>query len=316
VPSTGSNDSEWSVWALDEAGKLAGGVAGGTELLEPVDRPERLTVEPGQESPPVPLAPLAVPPLSYEPPNYERPNYEPLNYERPNFEPIAREPIGQEPLGREPLGDRLFGREPQNHEPQGQLPPAYDQPAYDQPAPELPPPVRDRSLIRDRSASRDLPPPVQDPLELPPLLGGVLPPLLPEDRPESPFEPPLEEHEEYLPDDGDPVGYLYFSSGQVVPVDRPVIVGRAPSVDWAQRPDNPRLVKIDNVDQDISRNHVEIRVEGSHVVAVDLNSSNGTLVTSPGEAAQRLIAQQPFLMLPGSVVTLSDEINFSFEDPE
>jgi hypothetical protein len=150
-------------------------------------------------------------------------------------------------------------------------------------------------------------------------------PLLPEAQPESPFEPPSPSVESaplvesaqagrLLGDAA--VGYLHFSTGQMVPVDRRVIVGRAPSVDRVERADSARAVKIDNQDGDISRNHVEVRLEGGQVLVVDLGSSNGTVVTIPGRVPQQLAPQEPFLLVPGSVVALSDEVYFRYQVAE
>lgn len=138
--------------------------------------------------------------------------------------------------------------------------------------------------------------PVETGYDRPPLLPEDQPPSLLESRPPHPIE-----------------GYLHFSTGQIVPLDRAVIVGRAPSVDYAQRPDLSRSVRIDNLDQDISRNHVEVRLEDGQALVVDLNSANGTMVTIPGQAPQRLTPEEPLRLAIGSIVALSEEISFSYQ---
>jgi hypothetical protein len=143
-----------------------------------------------------------------------------------------------------------------------------------------------------------------------PMPRNDLLPHLPENQPPSLLESrPAAASEEHS------LGSLHFSNGQIIPLDRPVIVGRAPSVDPVQRPDLPRTVKIDNVDQDISRNHLEVSFNGRHVLAVDLDSANGTLVTVPGQIPQRLVPLEPFLLVGGTVVTLSNEVSFRFDAP-
>jgi hypothetical protein len=112
------------------------------------------------------------------------------------------------------------------------------------------------------------------------------------------------------------LGYLHFASGQVVALDRPVVLGRAPSAESLDRPGRPRRVQIDNVDPDISRNHVEVRFEGDYAFIVDLNSANGTIVTIPGQAPQHLEPEEPFPLVVGSVVTLSEEISFRYQAAE
>jgi hypothetical protein len=152
----------------------------------------------------------------------------------------------------------------------------------------------------------------------PALPWSDLPPPLPEDQPPSLLESRPDLADTSLAEaspagSGLSVGSLHFSTGQIVPLDRAVIVGRAPSVDPVQRPDLPRTIKIDNLDQDISRNHVEVCLDGRLVFAVDLNSANGTLVTVPGQMPQRLIPLEPFMLVGGSIVTLSNQISFTYE---
>ncbi len=106
------------------------------------------------------------------------------------------------------------------------------------------------------------------------------------------------------------LGALHFSTGLVVPVDRPVIIGRAPSVNRVQWEDIPRPVRLD--DPDVSRNHLEVRLEGWHVLAVDLKSANGTIVTIPGRAPRRLVPGEPFLLAAGTEISLSDEMSFRY----
>ena len=106
------------------------------------------------------------------------------------------------------------------------------------------------------------------------------------------------------------LGALHFSTGLVVPVDRPVIIGRAPSVNRVQWEDIPRPVRLD--DPDVSPNHLEVRLEGWHVLAVDLKSANGTIVTIPGRAPRRLVPGEPFLLAAGTEISLSDEMSFRY----
>jgi len=203
TPVSRADDSEWSVWALDEAGGLGSGADGEDDVIEPVELPKRVTVDPRHD--PLPLLPEAQPESPYEAPS---------------------------------------------------------------------PSVENAPLVDSAQAGR--------------ILKAV----------------------------DTAVGYLHFSTGQVVPVDRPVVIGRAPSVDRMQRADSARAVKIDNQDGDISRNHVEVRLEDGRVLVVDLGSSNGTVVTIPGRVAQRLAPQEPFLLLPGSIVALSDDVYFRYQVAE
>jgi pSer/pThr/pTyr-binding forkhead associated (FHA) protein len=108
------------------------------------------------------------------------------------------------------------------------------------------------------------------------------------------------------------LGQLRLSTGDVVTLDRGVLMGRRP-VEGRQAKERPHLVQLDSPDQGISRNHVEVRLDGWHVLVVDLNSTNGTLITRPGQQPERLRPEQPTMIEPGTVVTLADDITFVYE---
>jgi hypothetical protein len=46
---------------------------------------------------------------------------------------------------------------------------------------------------------------------------------------------------------------------------------------------------------------------------VDLDSRNGTFVALPGRPAERLRAYEPTLIVPGTVIMLSQDVTFTFE---
>jgi hypothetical protein len=274
VPQAGHDpaDSAWDVWALDEAGELGG--SGNDDRAEPTHR-----TLPAPESP-VPAAPVgyqAQPAHEPRPDYATRSDYEPVPVREmlPPFEPqapVEAAPEPKPPVQAAPVRDLLPPFEPQ---PRPEPQPAFEsQPAFEnEPAFE----------------NQPAPEPVPTMLGLKRPAGGDE-----EDRPAAAIP-----------------GFLRFSTGQVVPLDRSVIVGRAPAVN--QNPDGPRSVKIDNEDQDISRNHLEVRLEGGQVTAVDLNSANGTIVTIPGRMPQQLAPHQPFPLVFGAVVELSEEVSFRYE---
>lgn len=109
-----------------------------------------------------------------------------------------------------------------------------------------------------------------------------------------------------------PLGVLRLSTGDVVTLDRPVVLGRAPEIpaDAAERPHALRLVSPEN---DISRNHAEVVLDGWHVYVRDLNSTNGTEVTLPGQQPMRLRPGELQLLENGATVSLADEMSFTFE---
>jgi hypothetical protein len=113
------------------------------------------------------------------------------------------------------------------------------------------------------------------------------------------------------------LGVLRISTGGSVPLDRGVLLGRAPRVN-EELPANqrPHLLRVGGPDRDISRNHAEIVLEGWHVLVRDLGSTNGTTVTLPGQEAVRLRPTEDQGIEPGTVVTLADEVVLTYEVQE
>lgn len=111
-----------------------------------------------------------------------------------------------------------------------------------------------------------------------------------------------------------PLGVLRLSTGDVVTLDRSVLLGRAPKLgDGLAAHDRPHVVKVPSPERDVSRNHVEVILEGWHVLIRDLGTTNGTTVTLPGEAPVRLRANDQQVLEPGSLVSMADEVSFTFE---
>ncbi len=109
------------------------------------------------------------------------------------------------------------------------------------------------------------------------------------------------------------LGVLNISTGAMVPLDRDVVLGRAPSAGDVDRAARPHLVQLASPGNDISRNHVRIGLEGWHVLVTDLGSTNGTVVTLPGQQPVRLRAHDAFTIVPGTIVNIADEVNVRFE---
>jgi len=108
------------------------------------------------------------------------------------------------------------------------------------------------------------------------------------------------------------LGTLRLSTGSVVTLDRGVVFGRAPDAP-ADAPERPHLVRLESPENDISRAHAEIVIDGWNVYVRDLGSTNGTAVTLPGQPPQRIRPHDLQLLEPGSTVTLADEVTFAFE---
>ncbi|WP_318244196.1 FHA domain-containing protein [Oerskovia rustica] len=109
------------------------------------------------------------------------------------------------------------------------------------------------------------------------------------------------------------LGRFTLSNGQVVELDRPVVLGRRPRTTRAQSNDLPRLVAVPSPEQDISRSHVEIQLEGWHVLVCDLNTTNGTTLLRPGQPPRRLHPGEPTMVVSHDVVDVGDGVTFTFE---
>ncbi|MFI7588222.1 FHA domain-containing protein [Spongisporangium articulatum] len=123
---------------------------------------------------------------------------------------------------------------------------------------------------------------------------------------EVPFQQPTPQQRPSL-------GTLRFSTGQTVTLDRPVIIGRAPYADRVAGGQIPRLVRLDDEGQLISRSHVEVRLDGWNVVLEDLNSANGTYLTEPGRHPEQVEPGDGYVLEPGTEVALSQHISFIYE---
>jgi FHA domain len=111
------------------------------------------------------------------------------------------------------------------------------------------------------------------------------------------------------------LGVLRLSVGDVISLDRDVVMGRNPKSDFpgTDGEERPHVVRLPDGDSDISRTHLRVTLDGWHVLVTDLNSTNGTLVTLPGREPEQLRPGQPLPIKPGTVVTLADGIDFCYE---
>ncbi len=113
------------------------------------------------------------------------------------------------------------------------------------------------------------------------------------------------------------LGVLRLSSGDVVTLDRSVLLGRSPKPgDGLAASDRPHVVKVPSPERDVSRNHLEVVLEGWHVLVRDLGTTNGSTVTLPGRGPVRVRAHDQQVLEPGSVVSMADEVSFTFEVQE
>ena len=107
------------------------------------------------------------------------------------------------------------------------------------------------------------------------------------------------------------LGVLRLQSGDVVTLDRGVLLGRSPDVPTGS--ERPHVLRLKSPDNDISRNHAEIVLDGWNVYVRDLGSTNGTVVELAGRAPVRLRDNDLTLLEDGAKVVLAEEITVVYE---
>ncbi len=107
---------------------------------------------------------------------------------------------------------------------------------------------------------------------------------------------------------------LSLSTGTTEQLTQPMLFGRAPSVSKVSGGQMPRLITVGGADQDISRNHAQIALEGDTVVVTDLHSRNGTMIVLPGKSPQKLRAGEPTPVIIGTVVDLGGGITVTVDE--
>lgn len=110
------------------------------------------------------------------------------------------------------------------------------------------------------------------------------------------------------------LGRLRLSTGELIDLDESLVIGRQPSVSRVQGGVMPRLVQVPSPGGDISRSHVEVRLEGWHVMLCDLKATNGTVLIREGQAPRRLAQNEMAILLDGDIAELGDDISLRFEE--
>lgn len=97
-------------------------------------------------------------------------------------------------------------------------------------------------------------------------------------------------------------------------LDEPIVLGRSPSVSGVPAGQLPRLVTLSSGDQDISRSHVRVALEGGTVVVTDLHSRNGTSIVLPSGETQKLRGGEPTPVIVGTVIDLGGGVELRIEE--
>ncbi len=105
------------------------------------------------------------------------------------------------------------------------------------------------------------------------------------------------------------LGRLRVPDGSALDLDRPVVIGRAPSAAGVPG-EQPRLLAVPSPSHDISRTHVLVAPEGWQILVTDLGSTNGTTVVTPGPGVDRVALQpgQALSVAVGTLVELGDGV--------
>lgn len=110
------------------------------------------------------------------------------------------------------------------------------------------------------------------------------------------------------------LGRMRLSTGELLDLDQSMVIGRQPSVSRVQGGVMPRLVQVASPGGDISRSHVEVRLEGWHVMLCDLKATNGTVLVREGQPPRRLAQNEMAILLDGDIAELGDNISLRFEE--
>ncbi len=108
------------------------------------------------------------------------------------------------------------------------------------------------------------------------------------------------------------LGRLRLPTGETVPLDRGVVLGRKPVPVNPHAP-LPHLVAVPQEHGFVSRMHLQIELDGWLVICRDLGSRGGTTLTMPGRPPERLRAMEPHVLEPGCRVSLAEQYSVVYE---
>ena len=116
-----------------------------------------------------------------------------------------------------------------------------------------------------------------------------------------------------------PVARLLISNGEVVEVDRAILIGRAPEARRFTSTDQPRLVRVPSPLHEISSTHVEVRpgsgADHGSAVVTDMGSTNGTVIDQPGLGPESLKPGIAVQLIPGATINLGDGVTIQVARP-
>ena len=110
------------------------------------------------------------------------------------------------------------------------------------------------------------------------------------------------------------LGVLVVSTGEQITLDRDIVIGRRPRAQSQTGRPEAYLLPVSSPNQQISRTHCEIRVDGWDVRVRDLGSNNGTFLSRPGQAPVRVGETSGMILQIGDVIDLGDSVTARMEE--
>ena len=107
-----------------------------------------------------------------------------------------------------------------------------------------------------------------------------------------------------------PLGTIRSTTGELLHLTGPVLIGRSPRASRFQGTVSPQLLSLPY--PHISSTHLEIRLEGWNAFAVDLNSMNGAYLRRRDEPPVR-ITHTPLMLADGDVIDFGHGVSVNFE---
>jgi hypothetical protein len=107
---------------------------------------------------------------------------------------------------------------------------------------------------------------------------------------------------------------LILVTGEQVSVDRGAVIGRRPQIDRVAGTAIPTLVTVPSPQQDISRSHVQIDVDGHGYTVTDLHSVNGTVLIKANGVASSIAAGRPYPLQIGDQLDIGDGMTMTLRN--
>ncbi|MDR1825363.1 MAG: FHA domain-containing protein [Bifidobacteriaceae bacterium] len=104
------------------------------------------------------------------------------------------------------------------------------------------------------------------------------------------------------------LGQAWISTGELIELDRPAVIGRRPRSTKFGPGQVPQLITVPSPNQDISRSHLEIDLEDWSVLVKDMGTTNGTILKRPGQPDRRLHPGEQVLAQNGDTFDIGDGV--------